>query len=178
MAKPYDPVLKEMVETEPAGWLPLVGRPRARVTVIDADVSSTVSGAVDKVLRVHADPEYLLHFDFQTGHDSAKLPTRLRLYNDVLDDRHGLPVWSEAFVLRPEADSPQLTGLLTRRRPDGVLVHEFRYGVVRVWQLPPEALLTGGLGVLPLAPVSDVEQSALPGVIRRMKARLRRAERA
>jgi predicted transposase YdaD len=178
MAKPYDAILKEMVETEPAGWLPLVRRPPAPVTVIDADVSTSVSGAVDKVLRVHANPEYLLHLDFQSGHDSAKLPPRLRLYNDVLDDRHGLLVWSEAFILRPEADSPQLTGALTRRPPDGALTHDFRYVITRVWRLPVEALLTGGLGTLPLAPVSDVEQSALPVVIRRMKARLRRAESA
>jgi hypothetical protein len=162
VAKPFDPILKGMVETEPAGWLPLVGRPRARVTVIDADVSSTVGGAVDKVLHVHADPEYLLHLDFQSGHDSAKLPPRLRLYNDVLDDRHGLPVWSEAFLLRPEADSPRLTGVLTRQMSDGGLIHDFRYGITRVWQLPVEAVLNGGLGPLPLAPVSNVKQSALP----------------
>jgi len=59
-----------------------------------------------------------------------------------------------------------------------VLIHDFHYGVTRVWQLPVEAVLTGGLGALPLAPVSDVERSALPDVIRRMKARLRRAEHA
>jgi hypothetical protein len=59
--------------------LPLLGLPRKRVTVEDTDLATVVSGAVDKVLRVHAEPEYLLHFDFQAGHDSAALPQRLRL---------------------------------------------------------------------------------------------------
>ncbi|HZT80116.1 MAG TPA: hypothetical protein VFA26_07840 [Gemmataceae bacterium] len=35
----------------------------------------------------------------------------------------------------------------------------FRYGVVRVWQLPPEQLLTGGLGTLPLAPIGAVREA-------------------
>jgi hypothetical protein len=66
----------------------------------------------------------------------------LRLYNDVLDDRHGLPVWSEAFLLRPEADSPQLTGVLTRGLPDGTPIHDFRYGITRVWQLKTLSIST------------------------------------
>jgi hypothetical protein len=49
----------------------------------------------------------------------------------------------------------------------------FRYGVVRVWQLPPEQLLAGGLGTLPLAPISAVDEDDLPDVIRRMQDRLR-----
>ena len=38
--------------------------------------------------------------------------------------------------------------------------------------MPVKAILRGGLSSLPLAPVSNVELSALPGIIRRMKARL------
>jgi predicted transposase YdaD len=41
-----------------------------------------------------------------------------------------------------------------------------------VWQLPPAALLEGGLGVLPLAPISAVTEAELPGIIKRMEARL------
>jgi hypothetical protein len=103
----YDPTLKTLVEASPADWLPLLGLPRKRVTVENTDLATVVSGAVDKVLRVHAQPEYLLHLDFQSGHDSAMLPPRLRLYNSVLDYRHDRPVLSVAVVLRPEADSPQ-----------------------------------------------------------------------
>ncbi len=40
--------------------------------------------------------------------------------------------------------------------PDEVPYNVFRYRVIRVWQLPPDPLLTGGLGTLPLAPISAV----------------------
>jgi hypothetical protein len=52
-AKPYDPTLKALVETEPESWPVFLGRPRAPTEVIDADIA-TVSGAADKVLRVSA----------------------------------------------------------------------------------------------------------------------------
>ncbi len=48
----------------------------------------------------------------------------------------------------------------------------FRYAVVRVWQLPPEPLLTGGLALLPLAPISAVTEIELPDIIKRMEQRL------
>ncbi len=34
-----DPVLKALVETAPADWLPLLGLPRRRVSIEDADVA-------------------------------------------------------------------------------------------------------------------------------------------
>ena len=70
-----------------ASWLPFCGRPAAPTTVLDPDVSAPVSGAADKFLRVHADPEHILHLDFQSGHDSAQLPPRLRLY--IVQSRTG-----------------------------------------------------------------------------------------
>jgi predicted transposase YdaD len=172
MSPSYDPTLKTLVEASPADWLPLLGLLRKRVTVEDTDLATVVSGAVDKVLRVHAQPEYLLHFDFQSGHDSAMLPPRLKLYNSVLDYRHGRPVLSVAVLLRPEADSPQVTGLIERRFPGEEPIALLRYRVLRVWQLPVESLLAGGVGTLPLAPVSDVGQARVPDVIGRMKERL------
>jgi hypothetical protein len=177
MSPSYDPTLKALVELSPADWLPLLGLPRKRVTVEDTDLATVVSGAVDKVLRVHANPQYLLHFDFQAGHDSAMLPRRLRLYNGVLDYRHDRPVVSVAVLLRPAADSPQLTGFLERGFPGQEPLAVLRYRVLRVWQLPVDQLLEGGVGTLPLAPVSDVRESRVPEVIRRMKARLGRERR-
>lgn len=177
MSASYDPTLKTLVEASPTDWLPLLGLPRKRVTVEDTDLAAVVSGAVDKVLRVHAQPEYLLHLDFQSGHDSAMLPPRLRLYNSVLDHRHDRLILSVAVLLRPEADSPQLTGLFERRFPGQEPIALLRYRVLRVWQLPVESLLAGGVGTLPLAPVSDVPESRVPDVIRRMKERLNRERR-
>lgn len=170
-AQPYDPTLKALVETEPESWPALFGRPTGPTAVIDADIA-TVSGAADKVLRVSADPPYLLHVEFVAGHDAAALPRKLHVRNGLLEDRHEIGVRSGAVLLRPEADSPQLTGVYERGFPGEEAYLTFRYQVVRVWRLPPEPLLTGGLALLPLAPISAVTEAELPGIIQRMERRL------
>ncbi len=168
--KPYDPTLKALVETEPEVWPDLFGRP-GPTTVIDADIA-TISGAADKVLRVSTSPPYLLHLEFVAGHDSATLPRKLHVRNGLLEDRHEIRVRSGVLLLRPEADSPQLTGRYERAFPGEEAYLTFRYQVVRVWELAPESLLTGGLGLLPLAPVAAVTEAELPGIIKRMEERL------
>ena len=169
--KPYDPTLKALVEIEPESWPILLGRPAGPTQVIDADIA-TVSGAADKVLRVSADPPYLLHLEFVAGHDAAALPGKLQVRNGLLDDRHGLPVRSSVVVLQPGADSPQLTGVYERSFPDEEPYLVFRYQVLRVWLLKPEPLLTGGFPLLPLAPISAVTEAQLPGIIQRIERRL------
>jgi predicted transposase YdaD len=169
--KPYDPTLKALVETEPESWPALLGRPTGPTEVIDADIA-TVSGAADKVLRVSAGPPYLLHLEFVSGHDASQLPRKLHVRNALLEDRHDLPVRSAVVLLRPKADSPQMTGQYERGFPGEGTYLIFRYQVVRVWQLPPEPLLTGGLALLPFAPISAVTEAELPGIIKRMEQRL------
>jgi hypothetical protein len=169
--QPYDPTLKALVETEPESWPALFGRPTGPTAVIDADIA-TVSGAADKVLRVAADPPYLMHLEFVAGHDAAALPRKLHVRNGLLQDRHGLRLRSGAVLLRPEADSPQVTGVNERAFPGEEPYLTFHYQVVRVWQLPAEPLLTGGIALLPLAPISAVTQADLPGIIQRIGRRL------
>ncbi len=177
-AKPYDPTLKALVETEPASWPALLGGPPGPTEVIDADIA-TVTGAADKVLRVSAAAPYLLHLEFVAGHDAAALPRKLHVRNALLEDRHDLRVRSGVVVLHPGADSPRLTGVYESGFPGEETYLTFRYQVVRVWQLPSEPLLTGGIGLLPLAPISAVTEAELPGIIRRVGQRLggRRARR-
>jgi predicted transposase YdaD len=170
-AKPYDPTLKALVEAEPESWPVLFGQPKAPTAVIDADIA-TVSGAADKVLHVSAKPSYLLHLEFVSGHDAAALPSATLVRNSLLGNRHEMRVRSGVVLLRPEADSPQLTGMYVREFPDEEAYLIFRYRVVRVWQLPPQPLLSGGLGLLPLAPISAVTEAELPGIIKQMEQRL------
>ena len=47
----------------------------------------------------------------------------------------------------------------------------FWYRVVRIWERPVEGLLSGGIGVLPLAPLADVERARLPEIVRRIDQR-------
>jgi predicted transposase YdaD len=176
--KPYDPTLKALVEAEPEAWPTLLGRPSGPTEVIDADIA-TVSGAADKVLRVSAEPPYLLHLEFVSGHDAPALPRKLLVRSALLEDRHDLPVRSGVVLLHPQADSPQITGQYQRRFPDEDAYISFRYQVLRVWQLPPEPLLSGSLALLPFAPISAVTEAELPEIIKRMEQRLnqRRARR-
>src|SRR5438309_565782 len=52
----------------------------------------------------------------------------------------------------------------------------FHYQVIRVWELPVERVLTGGLGTLPLAPISNVTAEEVPRTLRRVQERLLREE--
>jgi len=172
MDRPFDPTLKTLAELSPADWLPLAKRRRRRVSIEDSDVGTIVSGATDKLFRVHDDPEYMLHLDFEAGHFRAELPLRLRLYNSVFEYRHRRVVVSVPVLLAPQADSPQWNGLLQHGLPGEPPVGTLRYEVVRVWQLPVEQLLSGGTGTLALAPIGAVPEGEVRQVIRRMKERL------
>src|SRR5262245_2383625 len=167
----YDPTLKALVEVEPGSWPPLTGDPPGPTEVIDADIA-TVSGAADKVLRVATAAPYLLHLEFVAGHDSATLPGKLHVRNALLGNRDGLPVRSVALLLRPEADSPRVTGLHEHSFPGEAPYLSFNYRAVRVWQLSPDVLLKGGLAPLALTPISAVTEADLPGIIKQMERRL------
>jgi predicted transposase YdaD len=77
-------------------------------------------------------------------------------------------------VLHRGADSPQLTGLYERGFPGEPFDVALRYRVLRVWQVAAQEWLSGGLGLVPLAPLGDMRQQDLPEVIARMKQRLDR----
>jgi predicted transposase YdaD len=175
MSKPYDAATKRLLELRPTDWVALLGLPAGPVTLVDADLS-TVTAAADRMVRVDvpapAGP-YLFHAELESGHGTAQVPARLLGYNVLGTEKFGLPVTSAVFLLRKEANSPLLTGRLSRTGPDGEPYLTFRYRVVRVWRLDPESLLRdGGLATLPLAPIADVPRREVPAVLRRMEARI------
>ncbi len=173
-SKPFDASLKHLLEKHAADLaayfrttLALPGS--GAVEVIDADVS-TVTAAADKVHRIAGPPSWLLHLEVQTSHDH-RLPDNVLRYNVVLGHRHRLPVCSVVLLLRPDADRESISGVVRQEFPAGAPYLEFRYRVVRLWQQPVEPLLTGGLGLLPLAPLADVPPDQIETVIERMKDR-------
>ncbi len=171
MSKPYDATSKDLLETDPAGWVTFLGCavPSSAVGMIDADLS-TVTTDADKVIRVDEPYRWLLHLDIQTGSDSS-LDRRLLRYNALLHARHGVPVASAVVLLRRAANMTWLNGCLSVAPPVGP-AWEFRYEVVRVWERPASDFLNGPLGLLPLAPLADVNAADLPAVVTGIRARL------
>lgn len=169
----YDATTKHLVESAPLDWVALAGFPHVRAaTTLDADVS-TVTAQADKVILVEEEPPWIIHIEFQSTRDKY-MGLRLCRYNVLLEYRHQFPVLSVLVLLSANADQRDVNGTLRRSLPDGTCYNEFRYHVIRVWELPVETVMAGGLGTLPLAPLSGVPESELPSIIERIKTRVDR----
>jgi hypothetical protein len=171
MTKPYDVTTKDLLQRDPASWmsylrLPVVGP----IQVIAADVS-TVPAETDQVYRVGGRGPHLVHIEMQSRRHS-RLARRLLRYNALLDLKYDLRVRSIAVLLRPEADSRKLTGILDLRLPDEDRVVTFYYRVIRAWEQPLEPLLSGSLATLPMATLADIPVDDLPRVLERIDFRL------
>jgi predicted transposase YdaD len=171
VSKPFDATTKELIETDPAGWVAYLGcaAPPSAVRMVDADLS-TVTTDTDKVIRVDDPEPWLLHLDIQTG-ANWEMERRLLRFNVLLHHRHGLPVASAVVLLRKAANMTWLTGRLPFAPPVGP-AWELRYQVIRVWERPAAEFLTGPLGLLPLAPLADIKSDDLPRVVADMRSRI------
>ncbi|MBW3597972.1 MAG: hypothetical protein KY475_11935 [Planctomycetes bacterium] len=171
MSHVYDASTKYLLDARLADWLPLCGySTSAQVEVIDADLA-TVTAAADRVLRVNEDPAWLLHVELQSSRD-PDFADRLPAYNILLERRHHRRVRTVAVLLRQAADAPELSGVHQRGFPGESPYLTFHYHVVRLWELPPETFLSGGLGIVPLAPLAAVSEDELPAVVHRMEERI------
>jgi predicted transposase YdaD len=174
MSKPFDATMRELFELEPAAWLEFLGIPvpdPGLVQVIDSNLS-TITADADKLVRLGGPDPLIVHTEVLSGRDTGD-PAQAHWYNTLTTRKHAEPVWSVVVLLRPAADGPELTGEYVREVPGRGKNLWFRYDVVRVWELPPDRLLTGGLPLLPLAPVSDVAAERLPEVLTAVAQRLR-----
>src|SRR5947207_1296365 len=160
--------MKYLAEERLADWLPLVGQATTAATeVIEAELS-TVTAAADKVLLVKETVPWLLNLEPCSNRDPDRLGN-LHVYSALLERRHRLLVRTLVVLLRREADQPDLTGTYEKGFVGEPPYLVFRYRVVRLWQLSPESLLAGGLGLVPLAPLGNVQEAELPRLISRMK---------
>jgi len=175
MGKPFDATLKQLLDLFAVDWIdwlaPVVGLPpHVGVDPLDVDLS-TVQVSADKVFRLRPPAEGLLHLEPQASHDGG-LPDRLLLYNALLHDRYGGPVYSVAILLRREANAKAITGSLSRRTADGTEYLRFGYTAIRVWELHADDLLAGGLGALPLALLTDDAKDRLEELVGQLDRRL------
>jgi len=175
MRKPFDPTGRKLIEMGPPDWVAWLGNPvpdPGRVTAIDSNIS-TVTAEADKVLWVEDPEPWIQHIELQAGRD-VDLADRAHTYSTLLRRHHHVPVRTALVLLRPAADGPELTGVFEQKYRNGQVYDWFRYDVVRVWKQPVDLLLASGLTVLPLAPVSDVTEEKLPGVLKAIADRLAR----
>jgi hypothetical protein len=94
----------------------------------------------------------------------------------VLHRRFNCLVRSVVLLLRRAADGPAMNGRYALKfRDEPVAYNTFHFRIVRLWELPAEQLLTGGIGILPLAPLADDAVKALPRVIETIDRRLKEA---
>ncbi|MDB5313291.1 MAG: hypothetical protein JWO38_7493 [Gemmataceae bacterium] len=177
MPGPFDATLKELVDRFAADWVeilaPLIGLPSATaVDPLDTDLS-TVQPAVDKVFRLRPPATGLLHLEHQASWDGG-FPDRLVLYSVLLEHRHGGPVYTVVILLRREASSPGLSGVVSRTFPDGAEYLRFAYTTVRLWELPAGQLMAGGIGLAPLALLTDDAARQLPELVSQFAERVER----
>ena len=173
MPKPFDATTKRLVELGPLDWVRFLGLPGSSATVLSADLS-TVTTEADRVLRVEHEFPYGIHLEFQASRDET-LELRGLRYNALAEYSLGIPIHTVLVLLRPDADDPQLTGRRLRTGVTGAPYLEFYYSVVRLWQVPLETILAGGLSTLPLALLSEAPRSALPHVVEQLAARMESA---
>lgn len=171
MATPFDATTKTLVDFRPEDWLQFLGLPFTNCQVIDSDLA-TVSTEADRLIEVQATEPYVTHLEFQSGHDGAAIPERLLRYNGIAVLKTGRPTLSYAILLRPEADSPRLTGVLELKRPDGSVYLHFEYGVIRLWRVSVETILSAGLATLPLALLADLSGTTPEAVVEQMDLRV------
>lgn len=126
----------------------------------------------------------------------SSFSTALTRLNGILkvagnDGLHGIEHYAtgkpSALAPSTSASSSSRMGVAARAstvRPELTGVHEreflgrgknlwFRYDVVRVWLESPDRLLSAGLPILPLVPVSDLAIERLPEVLTAVAERLR-----
>lgn len=174
MAGLWDGVMKRLVRGYAKHFTKWLAVEAVFVRALDIELKNQHLFA-DALLEVllHVQPA-LLHIEFQ-AYDDPEMEMRLLEYNVLAarQYRH-LPVYSYVIYLRQAgriAESP-----LVRTFPDGEEIHRFCFRVVKLWEIPAEALLqTGWLGVLPLLTLTAGGKQ--PEVVTEMIDRLAVAEK-
>lgn len=156
MTTPYDATGKDLFELSPDGWLGVMGQPRPadKVRMIDADLSATVSTATDKVILVDDPEPWLVMAELQANWDDD-LPFDVLRRFSLLRHRHRLPVSCVIVLMRPSANSSNMTGSFVQRDRLGS-DWSFPFHVIRLWEMPVDPFLNGPLGLLPFAPIARV----------------------
>lgn len=176
MGMTFDATLKDLGRDCPQGILAEFDQPpTAQVRVLNADLSA-VTKAADLVLGIGEPQMEIVHIEFQSSAAAWK-HADLVAYNALLFDQYHVPVHTILILLRPQAAHANIDGQVSySARPGRGRMH-FEYEVVRLWERPAERLLTGELGLAPLAVLGELSTGAnledgLANVVRKLVDRL------
>ncbi len=166
---PYDITIKELIDRYPGDWVAFLELDAYGPAELGNVELSTIEVRTDRVFRFRLPFPWVLNFDAQAGND-PRLQPRVLMYNAIEHHRSQLLVRSVVLLLRPQADRPEFTGSYGYgvEAPDELHV---RIWFIRVWEIPVDAVLQAGLGVLPLATLCAGGE-VLEAVIQEMAKRI------
>jgi len=173
MTKKYDATSKFFMSLSQQDWLALIGSPTdLDIADLDSDVS-TVTASVDKLFLVKGDLPRIEHVEVQSSRDTS-VPVRVCRYGVLIHYSYLLPVHSTVVLLHSGANGDELNGCYAAYQTDGTAFLQYHYRVVRLWELPVEAFLNAGIGVLAFAPLGKIDEAGLPGLLARIELRVER----
>ncbi|HET6883733.1 MAG TPA: hypothetical protein VFI31_26500 [Pirellulales bacterium] len=176
MAMTFDATLKDLARECPLGVLAEFDEPPdGPVKLLNVDLAA-VSKAADLVLGLGEPLDEIVHVEFQSSAAAWK-HADLVLYNALLFSQQHVPVHTILVLLRPQAAHPNADGRVQYSPRPGRGKMDFGYQVIRLWERPAEQLLTGELGLTPLAMLGQLAEGTtvedgLAVVVQRLVERL------
>lgn len=170
MSKPFDATLNALITVRPDDWAAyfarLTGIPPGPCESLDTDLATTLQA--DRIFRINGASPAMLHLELEAN-PRLGVPRDLMRYNTLIDHQHNLPVESVLILLRPKALASDQTGLYYRYGVSGSIIAQFRYRVERVWEHSVDAWLSSGLGLAPLALLTDEADADLEKALGRFR---------
>jgi predicted transposase YdaD len=156
MGKKFDATLNTLIDDHVADWglcfTRLCGLPEGPVTVEDTDLSTSVQS--DRLFQIRSQPPILLHLELEAN-PRLGIPVDLARYNILAYKTHDIPVQTVLVLLRPKAQASDLTEQLIINDPHGRTILTFNYRIIRVWEYPERFWYENGLGLIPLALLTE-----------------------
>jgi hypothetical protein len=157
MSKQFDATLKDLAGIDPGRFLAEIDAPPTLpVRLLNVDLS-TVTASTDIAFGLGDPLQEVIHLDAQAGPAQYKHLDVLA-YNALLYRQYHVPVHSILLLLRRQAQLSTQTGTIQYAPRPGRGKMDFGYEVLPLWDRPVEALLSSGLGTLPLAPLARLPE--------------------
>jgi hypothetical protein len=163
-----DRPIKVLFERQGQSLLPFIGErdPGVRVAAVESVQLPVPSRSVDSVLRLEREGfVWYRHLEFQAGPD-PDIPRRCFEYNSRLVLHYDAAVLTTVVYLFPGADRGAQDGF--RLYVGDRLAYEWRFDVVRLWEIDAELALQNGeagpLALVPLLRGGDERETLLAAV--------------